>query len=91
MNNSLRILVPVALLLALGCERTLSPQRQPFAAWEEGLTLIYEDPRLPDAARFQNRLQVRVAKCTELSGGRLVAEAFPDAGPASAQLEPLFI
>lgn len=76
MNRTLRGLAPVALLLALGCERTIAPPRQPFAAWEEGLTLIYEDPRLPEVARLQERLQVRVAKCTQLAEGRLVAETF---------------
>ena len=68
MRPHLRILVPTALLLlASAC----MPQRQSrvYGPWEEGLTLAYEDPTLPQPQRSQERLQVRVAKASFQAAG----------------------
>jgi hypothetical protein len=59
-------LLPAVLLLALAC--------QPHAAvpvygpWEEGLTLVFEDPSQPEPQRSADRLQVRVAHATMQPG-----------------------
>ena len=59
MRSLLGCLAPVALLACLACQpRTAAPV---YGPWEEGLTLAYEDPSQPQAQRFEDRIQVRVA------------------------------
>jgi hypothetical protein len=66
-------LLSVALLVSVACDRTLSQARRTlYVPWEEGLTLIYEDTTLPPSARFQERLQRRVAASRETPLGRRV-------------------
>jgi len=66
MVRVVRLLAPALLLLALACQ----PQAPApvYGPWEEGLTLAYEDPTLPQPQRAQDRLQVRVAKATMAPG-----------------------
>jgi hypothetical protein len=60
-----RALAPLALLAALGCQ----PQATPlYAPWEEGLTLTYENPSLPQPDRTQQRLELRVAQSAVAPG-----------------------
>lgn len=65
------LLAPAVLLLALACQ---SRSAQPvYGPWEEGLTLIFEDPSLPQPERMSDRLQVRVAQSSMAPGApRLV-------------------
>ena len=66
MLRTWKLLAPAALLLALACQpRSSEPL---YAAWEEGLTLAFEDPSLAQPQRFSNRLQVRVAKSSLAPG-----------------------
>jgi hypothetical protein len=68
-----RFLGAALLLLAAlpGCDRMLNPVRSPlYAPWEEGLTLIYEDPRSHD------RMQVRVAQSRSEGGEQTVTETY---------------
>ncbi|MBI1752072.1 MAG: hypothetical protein HY014_11515 [Acidobacteria bacterium] len=66
MPSRLACLAPAALLLLLACQpRTTASV---FGPWEEGLTLHYEDPSLPQPKRFEQRLQIRVAKATFTPG-----------------------
>ena len=68
------LLLSAALLATLACDRTLSQARKTvYAPTEEGLTLIYEDPTLPEATRTQARLQLRVAASKETPQGRRVS------------------
>ncbi len=61
----------LALVFAPGCDRRSGPPNtRSTAAWEEGLTLGYEDPTLPPAQRMEKRQQVRV-KQTRASGQAL--------------------
>jgi hypothetical protein len=64
----------VALLSSIACERMLTQSRKTvYVPWEEGLTLVYEDPTLPtQAERFQNRLQRRVSAAKETPQGKRV-------------------
>lgn len=58
-----RYLPGLLLLLAggLGCDGLLMPERPAvYAAWEEGLTLGFENPSAIGPAREQSRFQVRV-------------------------------
>jgi hypothetical protein len=56
---SMFLLAPAVLLLGLACQpRAATPV---FLPWEEGLTLTFEDPSLPQPQRWEARLQVRVA------------------------------
>jgi len=65
-----RILAAAAILLAAGCDRMVTPGPAPiYAPWEEGLTLVYQDPA-------GERLQMRVKKATEGANGRTVVETF---------------
>ncbi|MBP1770929.1 MAG: hypothetical protein H6P99_92 [Holophagaceae bacterium] len=53
----------VAILgLAAGCQPKAA--RALFGPWEEGLTLAFEDPSLPQPQRSADRLQLRVAHAT---------------------------
>jgi hypothetical protein len=60
-----------ALLVCLACEpRVATPI---YGPWEEGLTLAFEDPSLPQPQRSAERLQVRVAHSSIAPGSpRLV-------------------
>jgi len=66
------------LLLAPGCGRFSTPQaHRVYAAWEEGLTLGYEDPSQADAGqRARNRLMVRVKTCQPGANGSTVILSF---------------
>ena len=72
-------LAAAALAAAFGC-RPASGRGEVFAAWEEGRTLIFEDPTLPDAPparlRSQQRLQKQVVRTSESPAGRLVETDF---------------
>lgn len=73
------VLAAAALAAAFGC-RPAPGRGEIFAAWEEGRTLIFEDPTLPDAPnvsrRFQQRLQKQVVRSSEAPSGRLVETVF---------------
>lgn len=60
----IRRLLPVAALVLLAaCQyQARGPLR--YGPWEEGLTLAYEDPSVPEPQRTQQRLQVRVARAS---------------------------
>ena len=77
MRRMLAGAVLALLALAPGCDRLVTP-RQPlgYAAWEEGLTLVYEDPTLEPAQRLQQRQQVRVKASQPAAGGLLVTRTF---------------
>jgi hypothetical protein len=60
MRKYLSWLVPIVLLACLACQPRTAPPV--YGPWEEGLTLAYEDPSLPQSQRSENRLQVRVAR-----------------------------
>ena len=68
MIRSLRSLLPVAALLS-ACACMPQPGHQVYGPREEGLTLAYEDPSLPQPQQSQERLQVRVAKASFPSAG----------------------
>lgn len=59
-----RLLAPAALLLLLpGCRLKRMEAPPVYAPWEEGRTLGFEDPSLPDVgARRASRYQLRVAQ-----------------------------
>lgn len=68
-----------ALLLLVGCDGAIRPRPAStpiFAPWEEGLTLIYESPELPDAQRFERRLQVKVLRSKDAGKGREVEVSY---------------
>jgi hypothetical protein len=65
------------LVSAPGCDRFLVPPReQVYAAWEEGLTLGYEDPSLESGLRQQRRQQVRVKEARPTAAGLAVTKTF---------------
>lgn len=61
MKGLLRAL-PAALLVIFAACRMPAGRPAPYGPCEEGLTLAYEDPTLPQPQRSQARLQVRVAR-----------------------------
>ena len=64
-----------AILLLTGCDHCLMPPRPAvYAAWEEGLTLGYENPSLASAQRAQERFQVRVKATRPSPEGRSVVQ-----------------
>ena len=68
MRGVLKHLLPAVLQTGLACQpRTATPVL--FGPWEEGLTLAYEDPSLPQPLRSEHRLQVRVAHSDLSPGG----------------------
>lgn len=71
MRTALTLLAPAVLLLSLACQpHGAAPV---YAPWEEGLTLAFEDPSMPQPRRSQERLQVRVARSSVSPGApRLV-------------------
>lgn len=56
-------------LLLVGCDRQATVAM--YAPHEEGLTLAYEDPRLPPPQRREQRQQVRVGRVTPATAGGL--------------------
>lgn len=69
-----RALVPVAALLLLaGCQQPGPAVTRPYAALEEGLTLVYLNPSLPADQQEATRLQVRVDKVIAREDGAQVA------------------
>lgn len=74
MRHSCAILLLAGMLASLGCDRTLAERKgTAYVPSEEGLTLIYEDPTLPAAARAGARLQMRVSTVKETAQGRRVS------------------
>jgi hypothetical protein len=68
-------LAPATLLLCLACQpRPAAPVAAPvYGAWEEGHTLTFEDPSLPQPQRAEERIQVRVTRSAIAPGApRLV-------------------
>jgi hypothetical protein len=66
MRKPLLFLVPAVLLVGLACQpKAATPV---YGPWEEGLTLAFEDPSLPQPQRSEGRLQVRVAHTTSNPG-----------------------
>ena len=62
----------LTLAFSTGCDRVLLPAAQPvYAAWEEGLTLGFEDPSLEAALRSEKRQQVRVKESRPLGATTL--------------------
>jgi hypothetical protein len=69
--------VLLALACSTGCDRVLIPAAHPvYAAWEEGLTLGFEDPSLPSGPRFQKRQQVRVKTSSPIGSALAVTKTF---------------
>jgi hypothetical protein len=67
----------LALALSTGCDRVFMPAPHPiYAAWEEGLTLGFEDPTLDAALRLQKRQQVRVKESRPDGPGLAVTKTF---------------
>lgn len=73
-----RTLVPAAALLLLaGCQQPGPAVGRAYAPEEEGLTLVYINPSLPQDQQQAQRLQVRVEKVVEdAKGGVVVTKAF---------------
>lgn len=68
-----RALFPVAALLLLaGCQQPGPAVQRPYAPDEEGLTLAYMDPSLPQDQQQDRRLQVRVEKVLDDGNGGLI-------------------
>jgi hypothetical protein len=68
-----RLAAAIAILLATGCDHMVTQDRQPvYAAWEEGLTLVYANPSDPAS----QRLQVRVKTCADGPAGRTVVRTY---------------
>lgn len=58
-----RVLPAAALVLLAACQpQPRGPVR--YGPWEEGLTLAYEDPSVPEPQRTQQRLQLRVGRAS---------------------------
>jgi hypothetical protein len=75
----LAVLATVAVLaFSQGCDRLLTPARpRVYAAWEEGLTLGFENPQQADAtARAATRQMVRVKEAKASAGGMIVTKTF---------------
>ena len=68
-----RCLAALALLLAVGCDHILDHRpRGIFSPWEEGRTLVYQDPARP----METRTQVRVKSMSTTASGTLVVKTF---------------
>jgi len=66
-------LAALALLLAAGCDHLVDHRpRAIFSPWEEGRTLIYEDPSRP----METRTQVRVKSLTTTPAGSMAVKTF---------------
>lgn len=71
------LLLAAGLFLALGCRPApKATSAVVYAPWETGLTLAYEDPRIPGEVRTAKRLQVRVSRTEPAPGGRIVELTF---------------
>lgn len=66
-------LAPALLLLALACART---EPAVYGPHEAGLTLIYENPSLPEAQRAEQRQQLRVEASKEVDRGVMVRRSY---------------
>jgi hypothetical protein len=67
----------LTLAFSTGCDRVLLPAAQPvYAAWEEGLTLGFEDPSLEPGLRIQKRQQVRVKEARPFGPATAVTKTF---------------
>lgn len=65
------LLAPAALLLCLACQPR--PAAAVYGPWEEGHTLTFENPSLPQPQRADERLQLRVTRSAIAPGSpRLV-------------------
>ena len=72
-----RLLAPASLLLLAGCQQPGPAVPRPYAAAEEGLTLVYINPSLPQDQQAAQRLQVRVDKVLDREdGATVVAKSF---------------
>ena len=67
-----RALIPASLLLLTACQQPGPAVRRPYAAAEEGLTLVYINPSLPQEEQAAQRLQVRVDKVLDREDGAQV-------------------
>lgn len=67
-----RALAPASLLLLAACQQPGPAVQRPYAAAEEGLTLIYINPSLPKDEQDAKRLQVRVDKVVAREDGATV-------------------
>jgi hypothetical protein len=71
--------LPTLLLLAatLACDPMARQGGPPtYAPWEEGLTLVYEDPSRPPEDRVKERQQVRVKEAKPTPAGRVVTLSY---------------
>jgi hypothetical protein len=68
----LALLAPAALLLCLACQPR--PAAAVYGAWEEGLTLTFEDPSRPQPQRGEERIQIRVARSAIAPGSPRVVQ-----------------
>ncbi len=66
------LLAPGALLLSLACQPR--PAAPIYGPWEEGLTLVFENPSLPQPQRSEDRLQLRVARSPLTPGAPKVVQ-----------------
>lgn len=64
-----RALIPAPLLLLLACQQPGPAVPRPYAAAEEGLTLVFINPSLPQDQQAAQRLQVRVDKVVDREDG----------------------
>ena len=64
-----RALIPASLLLLAACRQPGPAVPRPYAAAEEGLTLVYINPSLPQDQQAAQRLQVRVDKVVDRDDG----------------------
>jgi len=60
MRHALTLLASAALLVSLGCQP--KAPKPIYGPWEEGLTLAFENPTLPQPQRTSERMQVRVTR-----------------------------
>lgn len=71
--------VALVLLAGSGCRPT-PETAEVFEAWEEGRTLIFENPTLPDGpparTRFHERFQKQVVRRVDEDGGRRIETVF---------------
>ena len=80
-----RALIPASLLLLAACRQPGPAVPRPYAAAEEGLTLVYINPSLSPEQQADQRLQVRVDKVvTREDGATVVFKSF------SVGLQPPF-
>ena len=67
-----RVLIPATLLFLTACQQPGPAVPRPYAAGEEGLTLVYINPSLPQDQQAAQRLQVRVDKVLDREDGAQV-------------------